>query len=170
MTGNLKGIKKTASIFVHHKPKPKEEKKRIYKMCLNKLQSIDNADSILCKTVLIKNTLRGIQKNNKDLPDINDTYDDSRTKDDLSSPSFIEDLLNEIELTNEFSPKSIVLGLENRGYTNPQTKSKSYNSVEVLEDFHNNEAIGQTKIILSEDPSNFFDLSIKDYDVPERAD
>eukprot|EP00092_Neocalanus_flemingeri_P033760 GFUD01036707.1.p1 GENE.GFUD01036707.1~~GFUD01036707.1.p1 ORF type:complete len:159 (+),score=36.74 GFUD01036707.1:50-526(+) len=158
MTGNLQGIQKTASIFVHQKLRQrKDEKRRIFKMCLNKMRSIDSADSILYKHVLIKNTLIGIQKNQKDLHDISDTEEDSKAKNDITCPSFIEKLLNEIDLSNGYSPKSS-LPLENRTSTQVKRESleiKHINYQKVLEDFHNNEAIGQTKIILDEDSSKF---------------
>ena len=43
-----------------------EERKRILKICINKLQSIQDPESILCRSVLINNTLRAIQEEHKE--------------------------------------------------------------------------------------------------------
>ena len=39
----------------------KEERKRILKMCVKKLQSIEDPESLLCRSVLINNTLKRLQ-------------------------------------------------------------------------------------------------------------
>ena len=43
-----------------------QERKRILKICINKLQSIQDPESILCRSVLINNTLRAIQEEHKE--------------------------------------------------------------------------------------------------------
>ena len=40
----------------------KEEKKKIMKLCLKKLRTIDDTESLLCKSVLITNTIRKIRQ------------------------------------------------------------------------------------------------------------
>ena len=65
---------------------------------MNKMKCLN--DSILYKHVLIKNTLKEIQKNNKDIKNICDTEDNSATKDDLSFVA-IEELLKEIDLATK---------------------------------------------------------------------
>ena len=42
-----------------------EERKRILKICINKLKSIQDPESVLCRSVLINNTLRSIQEEHK---------------------------------------------------------------------------------------------------------
>ena len=44
----------------------KEEKKKIIKLCLKKLSTIDDTESLLCKAVLITNTIRSIKQFNDD--------------------------------------------------------------------------------------------------------
>ena len=39
----------------------KEEKKKIIRLCLKKLRTIEDTESLLCKTVLIANTIRNIR-------------------------------------------------------------------------------------------------------------
>lgn len=43
----------------------REERKRILKICINKLQRIQDPESVLCRSVLINNTLRSIQEEHK---------------------------------------------------------------------------------------------------------
>ena len=151
MTGDLRSIQKTKSLCGFPK---REDKRRILKMCLKKMKCIQ--DSVLYKHVLIKNTLMEIQKNNKDIINISDTQDYSETKDD---PRFsdIEELLQEIDLATENSHVGEAKDLNG---TKSNTKSGNYQNNDIMEDFHANEAIGQTKIVLNEDFSNLFDLSI----------
>ena len=49
------------------KQKLKEERKKILKICVNKLQMIQDPESYLCKSVLINNTLKSIQQQHRDL-------------------------------------------------------------------------------------------------------
>ena len=124
-------------------------------MCMNKMKCLN--DSILYKHVLIKNTLKEIQKTNKDIKNICDTDDYTATKDDLTFVA-IEELLKEIDLASEKNS----LGDRNNVYTNVKREVLSSHrrndqNTDIMEDFHSNEAIGQTKIILDEDPSILFD-------------
>ena len=45
--------------------KLRDERKRILKICINKLQRIQDPESVLCRSVLINNTLRSIQEEHK---------------------------------------------------------------------------------------------------------
>eukprot|EP00090_Calanus_glacialis_P016232 TRINITY_DN25451_c0_g1_i2.p1 TRINITY_DN25451_c0_g1~~TRINITY_DN25451_c0_g1_i2.p1 ORF type:complete len:152 (+),score=29.18 TRINITY_DN25451_c0_g1_i2:55-510(+) len=148
MTGSLRGIQKTASVCVHHKPRPKEEKSRIFQMCMNKMKCLN--DSILYKHVLIKNTLKEIQKTN-----ICDTEEYTANKDDLTFGA-IEELLKEIDLATKTSEKHS-LGDRSVKREVLSTHIRNDQNTDIMEDFHSNEAIGQTKIILDEDPSVLFD-------------
>ena len=158
MTGSLRSIQKTSSVCIHHIPRPKEEKSRIFKMCMTKMKCLN--DSILYKHVLIKNTLKEIQKTNKDIKNICDTEDTSATKDDLKFGA-IEELLKDIDLATKTSEKQS-LGGRNTANNNVErevlnTKRRNDHNTDMMEDFHSNEAIGQSKIILDEDPSVLFD-------------
>ena len=124
-------------------------------MCMNKMKCLN--DSILYKHVLIKNTLKEIQKTNKDIKNICDTDDYTATKDDLTFVA-IEELLKEIDLASEKNS----LGDRNTAYISVKrevlsTHRRNDRNTDIMEDFHSNEAIGQTKIILYEDPSVLFD-------------
>merc|ERR1712102_235365 len=44
----------------------REERKRILKICIQKLQRIQDPESVLCRSVLINNTLRSIQEEHKE--------------------------------------------------------------------------------------------------------
>ena len=44
----------------------KEEKKQMIKLCMKKLKTIEDTESLLCKSVLIVNTIRKIRKINED--------------------------------------------------------------------------------------------------------
>ena len=155
MTGSLQSIQKTSSVCVHHIPRPKEEKSRIFKMCMSKMKCLN--DSILYKHVLIKNTLKEIQKTNTDINNICDTDDYTATKDDLTFVA-IEELLKEIDLGTKTSQRHS-LSSRNSIFMNVEREVLNTNrrNYQILEDFHSNEAIGQTKIILDEDPSILFD-------------
>ena len=122
-------------------------------MCMNKMKCLN--DSILYKHVLIKNTLKEIQKTN-----ICDTEEYTANKDDLTFGA-IEELLKEIDLTTKTSEKHS-LGDRNTAYISVKREvlninRRNYQNTNIMEDFHSNEAIGQTKIILDEDPSILFD-------------
>ena len=55
----------------------KEEKKRIIKLCLSKLRTIEDTESLLCKAVLITNTIRKIrQVNQQNSSEVIDFYTD----------------------------------------------------------------------------------------------
>ena len=44
----------------------KEEKKQMIKLCMKKLKTIEDTESLLCKSVLIVNTIRKIRKFNQE--------------------------------------------------------------------------------------------------------
>ena len=143
MTGIIRSIQKKKTSYSHNMRKS-EEKKKIYKMGLDKMKSIK--ESILYKHVLIKNTLKEIQKNNKDIVSFSNMEEQSENKDDLTFDA-IEELLKEIDLATKNSlvqKKKLEMNNENNL---------------IMEEFHENEAIGQTKIILDDDPYSMFDLS-----------
>ena len=55
----------------------KEEKKKIIKLCLKKLRTIEDTESFLCKAVLITNTIRKIrQVNQQNSSEVIDFYTD----------------------------------------------------------------------------------------------
>ena len=142
MIGLLKNKKKSSYFFPNERKN--EEKRKIYKMGLDKMKRIKQ--SILYKHVLIKNTLVEIQKKNKDIVSFSNMEEQSENKDDLTFDA-IEELLKEIDLATKNSlvqKKKLEINKENNL---------------IMEDFHENEAIGQTKIILDDDPSSMFDLS-----------
>ena len=116
MTGSLRSVQKTATVCVHHKPRPKEEKSRIFQMCMNKMKCLN--DSILYKHVLIKNTLKEIQKTNNNICDTEDT---SATKDDLTFGA-IEELLKEIDLATIISEKHCLYKCKKRSFELTQKK------------------------------------------------
>ena len=143
MTGIIRSIQKRKPSY-NHNMRRSEDKKKIYKMGLDKMKSIK--ESILYKHVLIKNTLKEIQKNNKDIVSFSNLEEQSANKDDLTFDA-IEELLKEIDLATKNSlvqKKKLELNKENNL---------------IMEDFHENEAIGQTKIILDDDPASMFDLA-----------
>jgi len=49
------------------KQKMRDERKKILKICINKLQMIQDPESYLCKSVLINNTLKSIQQEHREL-------------------------------------------------------------------------------------------------------
>lgn len=59
----LHGVDRTSSgsMLAIPKYKRKEERKKILKMCVKKLRSIDDPETFLCRSVLINNTLKQIQ-------------------------------------------------------------------------------------------------------------
>lgn len=68
-----------------HKLKLREEKKRILKICVNKLQKIQDPESSLCRSVLINNMMRFLQEEHKKVKvklkrQKNSYYDDFDTK------------------------------------------------------------------------------------------
>jgi len=54
------------SIFAKKRHRVRDERKRVLKICVNKLQNIQDPESYLCKSVLINNTLKQIQKEHRD--------------------------------------------------------------------------------------------------------
>ena len=139
------GIKKKISTHGCGKIRRSEDKKKIYQMGLDKMKSLK--DTILYKHVLIKNTLKDIQKNNKDMINISDTLEDSDNEADLTFHA-IEELLKEIDLATTNSLKQKRNNIERRSEVDN----------DIMEDFHANEAMGKTRVILDEDPSSLFDL------------
>ena len=144
MTGLLKSIQKKNNSHCFQNGRKNEDKRKIYKMGLDKMKSIK--ESILYKHVLIRNTLKEIQKNNKDIITISCSQEHSENKDDLTFDA-IEELLKEIDLATK-----------NSFVQEKKSELNKENNL-IMEDFHENEAIGQTKIILDDDPSSMFDLA-----------
>jgi len=56
----------SSSLFAKKRHKVRDERKRVLKICVNKLQNIQDPESYLCKSVLINNTLKQIQKEHRD--------------------------------------------------------------------------------------------------------
>ena len=55
-----------SSAEVKSKLRIREERKRVIKICVNKLQTIQDPESYLCKSVLINNTLKSMQREHRD--------------------------------------------------------------------------------------------------------
>ena len=59
----------------------KEEKRRIIALCLNKLRTIEDTESLLCKAVLITNTIRNIRQNSSEVIDFYRTENEEEAVD-----------------------------------------------------------------------------------------
>ena len=55
-----------SSAEVKSKLRIREERKRVIKICVSKLQTIQDPESYLCKSVLINNTLKSMQREHRD--------------------------------------------------------------------------------------------------------
>jgi hypothetical protein len=80
-------------------------------------------------------------------------------------------LLKEIDLASKTSEKHSLSG-RNTSYMNVErehlnTNRRNDQNTDIMEDFHSNEAIGQTKIILDEDPSILFYVPSQDSKGPK---
>ena len=137
-----------------------EEKRRILKLCKRKLKVLKQTDNISVKSVLIRNTLRVMERQNDALLDFEDTSDDGH-----NTPDSIETLLNEIDLDNcksrRLTSSMTLPTLDQKSAVNSSSSNLHFS--EVLEEFHNCETFSQNKLVFSEDPHNIF-LEISSFD------
>ena len=115
----LRKTQKRPSILGHPKYRHKEEKTKMLKMCRKKLQKMHDPESLLCKAVLINNTLKYIQNSsaqmsvpyNKEHEDVSEEEieapdDHNETSKSKSSSSYrIEDILSEIVFPPPLAPQ-----------------------------------------------------------------
>ena len=133
--------------FKSHSSK-RNEKRRLLKMCQKQLKMLQNKDCVSVKTVLLKNTIKVIEKQKDSGDDLGVSEDDVD-----GSPGYIESLLKEIYLdqTNQSSTSS---SLPLSTATNSNTDLRIS---DVLEEFHNCGTYSQNQLIFKEDPSIFLD-------------
>jgi len=142
-----------------------DERKHMVKLCRRKLKNLQNKDTISVKSVLIKNTLKVMEKQN--LLDHFDSEDDGDH--DIHYTDYIDSLLNEIDLDNTRSdfpttgPTCTSLSTIQRLDGTATINSNLRNS-EVLEDFHNNATFSTNKLIFKEDPNEFLEFTTLDLD------
>ena len=140
-----------------------EEKRRIIKMCKRKLNVLQNKNSISVKTVLIKNTLKVIEKQRDFGYDPGDSEEDGE-----QSPSYIESLLNDIDLdrSSRTHPAKCTGSPAPSSAMDPKVPIS-----DVLEEFHNVETFSHNGLVFQEDPHLFLEMSLPDYQLgtSERA-
>ena len=87
----------------------KEEKKKLIKLCLRKLKTIDDTEELLCKAVLITNTIRSIRQfnNNMETDFIAIINNDCDERDEAENVDYCESTSAcDITRTNETKPES----------------------------------------------------------------
>ena len=92
MKAELYLTQKCKTMLGHPKYRHKEEKKKMLKMSFKKLQKMEDPESLLCKAVLINNTLKylqnkGVMVNNNNTEDREDNIDDKTTTMDYNDTS-----------------------------------------------------------------------------------
>ena len=128
-------IRKPLSMLGHPKYRHKEEKKKMLKMSLKKLEEMENTEEILRRTVLINNTMKRL-KNNGFEGDKNTSKDYSELKsrrvisdkldyvEQKANPTFLEeDLLKHDSVYN----KDMAMNQDNPN--NPETAVHSKNDI-----------------------------------------
>ena len=117
LKGKLNIIQKRQSMLGHPKYRHKEEKKKMLKMSHKKLLNIDDPESLLCKAVLINNTLKNLQNSsitvtyNSENEEASEEETENKVELDAqsksSSPSNyrIEDILSEIVFPPPLAPQ-----------------------------------------------------------------
>ena len=142
-----------------------DERKHMVKLCRRKLKNLQNKGTISVKSVLIKNTLKVMEKQN--LLDHFDSEDDGVH--DIHYTDYIDSLLNEIDLDNTRSDfptteptctslsQCTIQRLDGTASINSNLRNS-----EVLEDFHNNATFSTNKLIFKEDPNEFFEFTTLD--------
>ena len=164
MTNKL--ISRLSTVTFKSQSRHHQEKRRIPRLCKSKLQILSLKDqSISLKSVLLKNTLKVVEKQSRDgleYWDSEDDIDEIRT-----SPGYIESLLNEIDLDQKSeSPHYLSSTLEE---TSAPLPSSSTNISSVLEDFHCSKTFSHNQLISQEDPNIFFEMSLDEYCSTERS-
>ena len=85
----------------------KEEKKKLIKLCLRKLKTIDDTEELLCKAVLITNTIRSIRQFNMETDFIAIINNDCDERDEAETVDYCESSLPcDINRTNDTKPES----------------------------------------------------------------
>ena len=128
-------IKKPLSMLGHPKYRHKEEKKKMLKMSLKKLEKMENTEEILRRTVLINNTMKRLKNNgfegdkntSKDYSEFKSSREISDKLDNVehkANPTFLaEDLLNHNSVYNKD------MSVNQNNPNNPETAVQSKNDI-----------------------------------------
>ena len=122
-----------------------EEKRQILKLCKRKLKGLRSTDFISVRTVLIKNTLKVIEKQ-----ELLEGFNFVEVEDDREdSPCYIESLLNEIDLDQSKLSNTLPGPVhESKDAEEPLSSKKPS---DILEEFHICETLSQNSLITRED-------------------
>ena len=137
--------------FKHYSNRQKE-KKSILKLCKRKLKDLQNKDFFSPRTILIKNTLKIIEKQQ--------TSVESEDEDE-DSPSYIESLLNEIDLDQTKQSEALISPVPNL-HEGAALNSRRFS--DVLNEFHNCETLSHNSLVFKEDLGQLFEQSCQFYD------
>ena len=121
-----------------------EEKLRVLRLCKRKLHSLAMKENISVRAVLIKNTLKIVEKHKDDLR----VVDHERMK-ELNYSDDIEALLNEIDLDHKAQNKY-----------NSSLEESIIRSSSVMEEFHSRNTFSSHQLICNEDLNTFLELSM----------
>lgn len=139
--------------FKHYSSRQKE-KKSILKLCKRKLKDLQNKDFFSPRTILIKNTLKIIEKQ-QDSGESEDEGEDS--------PSYIESLLNEIDLDQTKQSESLISPVPVTTLHEGAALNSRY-IYDVLNEFHNCETLSQNSLVFKEDLGQLLEQSCQFYD------
>ena len=114
------------------------------RLCKRKLHSLAMKENISVRAVLIKNTLKIVEKHKDDLR----VVDHERMK-ELNYSDDIEALLNEIDLDHKSQNKH-----------NSSLEESIIRSSSVLEEFHSRNTFSSHQLICNEDLNTFLELSM----------
>ena len=137
-------------------------------MCKKQLKILENKDCISVKTVLLKNTIKVIEKHK----DFGNRPGDFKDDGDDNS-SYLESLLNEIDLeqcrieTGISSPPLSTSTLDEEMET--EAIKKNHRISDVLEEFHNCKTFSPNGLIFKEDPDIFLEMSQDEYETSDRG-
>ena len=154
MTGALKTVVKPATNIQPKIQKSKFKEKEMVKMSLNKLRNT-RTDSILRKRVLIKNILRGIEDYSPE------TFDMSDNKDQTSDTLYLEKLLEDLD--SKKCPENNMVAVLEREVPKITIDQNFESDIKILEDFHNNESIEQSKVCIEDDLNIFLENSFSNF-------
>ena len=115
-------IKRTSSILGHPKYRHKEEKKKLLKICVRKLRNMEDPEVLLCKAVLINNTLKHLQSSHY------------HTKDESANNSVVyKNLKREYHSNNDFGTNNYYED-NKETITTAATDSQNENDLKCQED------------------------------------
>ena len=146
-------IRKPLSMLGHPKYRHKEEKKKMLKMSLKKLEKMENTEEILRRTVLINNTMKRLKNNgfegdkntSKDYSEFKSSREISDKLDNVehkANPTFLaEDLLNHNSVYNKD------MSVNQNNPNTPET------AVQSKKDFNDNNIIFRTEEYITSDSS-----------------